>query len=66
MTDRRKPYAMERRPNGSVLVEEGRIGVSDLAVFYPGDHLLALAVAHFLNGDMAEAQRLRDEWLARR
>jgi hypothetical protein len=57
MPNTRTTYAMERRPNGSVLVEQGRIGMADLAVFYPGDHQLALAVVHFLNGDMAEAQR---------
>jgi hypothetical protein len=66
MTDGRKRYLAERRPNGAVLVEEGKIGVSDLAVFYSADHQLALAVAHFLNGDFAEAERLRGEWLARR
>ncbi len=57
---------MERRPNGAVLVEEGKIGVSDLAVFYPADYDLALAVVHLLNGDFDEAKRLRGEWLARR
>jgi hypothetical protein len=51
-------YSLERRPSGAVVIEEGRIGVSDLAVFYPADHQLALAVVHFLNGDMAEAERL--------
>jgi hypothetical protein len=59
-------YALERRPNGAVIIEEGRIGVSNLAVFYPADHQLALAVVHFLNGDIAEAERLRIQWLARR
>jgi hypothetical protein len=66
MTDGRKRYALERRPNGAVIVEEGKIGVSDLAVFYPADYDLASAIVHFLNGDMAEAWRLRGEWLARR
>ena len=37
-----------------ILVEEGKIGVTDLAV------------VHFLNGDLTEAERLRDEWLADR
>ena len=46
------------------MVEEGKIGMTDLAVFYPADHQIALAFAHFLNGDFAEAQRLRSEWLA--
>jgi hypothetical protein len=59
-------YALERRPSGAVIIEEGRIGVSDLAVFYPADHQLALAVVHFLNGDLGEAEQLRIEWLARR
>jgi hypothetical protein len=27
---------------------------------------IALALVHFLNGDMAAAERLRAEWLARR
>ena len=55
-----------RRPNGAVVVEEGKIGVTDLAVFYPADHQLALAVVHFLNGNFGEAERLRGEWLAER
>jgi hypothetical protein len=66
MTDGRKRFFAERRPNGAIVVEEGKIGVTDLAVFYPADHQLALAVANFLNGDSAEAERLRIEWLARR
>lgn len=64
MTNGPKRYSLERRPSGSVIVEEGRIGVSDLAVFYSSDHQLALAVVHFLNGDLGEAERLRGEWLA--
>jgi hypothetical protein len=48
------------------VIEEGRIGMTDLAVFYAADHQIALAVVHFLNGDYAEARRLRGEWLARR
>lgn len=59
-------FALERRPNGAVIIEEGKIGVSDLAVFYPADHQIALAVVHFLNGDIAEAERLRDEWMRQR
>jgi hypothetical protein len=66
MTDGRKRYLAERRPNGAALVEHGKIGVTDLAVFYPADHDLALAVVHLLNGDFAEARRLRGEWLANR
>jgi hypothetical protein len=65
MTDGRKRYSLERRPSGSVIVEQGKIGVSDLAVFYRADYDLALAVVNFLNGDLAEAERLRGEWLAR-
>ena len=45
MIDGRKPYSLERRPSGLVIVEDGEIGVSDLAVFYHADHQLALAVA---------------------
>jgi hypothetical protein len=55
-----------RRRCGAVVIEEGRIGVSDLAVFYAADHQIALAVVHFLNGDMEEAKRLRAEWTAGR
>lgn len=66
MTDGRKRYFAERRPNGAVIVEQGKIGVLDLAVFYPADYNLASAIVHFLNDDMAEAKRLREEWLARR
>jgi hypothetical protein len=66
MTEARPRFFAERRPNGAVVVEEGRIGVSDLAVFYPADHQLALAVVHFLNGDLAEAEQQRAEWLAHR
>jgi hypothetical protein len=66
MTDGRERFALERRPNGAVIIEEGRIGVSDLAVFYSADHQLALAVVHFVNGDIAEAEQLRIEWLVRR
>jgi hypothetical protein len=40
--------------------------VSDLAVFYPADHQIAVAAVHFLNGDMAEAERLWAEWMAGR
>jgi hypothetical protein len=61
-----KCFSLERRPSGAVVIEEGRIGVSDLAVFYPADHQIALAVVHFLNGDVAEAERLRAEWMAQR
>lgn len=49
-----------------MVVEEGRIGVSDLAVFYAADHQLALALVHFPNGELGETVRLRDEWLAGR
>jgi hypothetical protein len=66
MTDGRKRFALERRPSGAVIIEEGKIGVMDLAVFYSADHQLALAVVHFLNGDIAEAERLRGEWQAGR
>ncbi len=66
MPDAPKRYYLERRRNGAVVVEEGRIGVTDLAVFYPADHQLALAVTKFLNGDLDEALRQRAEWLARR
>jgi hypothetical protein len=63
MSDERKRYALERRPSGLAVTEEGQIGVSDRAVFYPADHQLALAFVHFLNGDLGEAERLRSEWL---
>jgi hypothetical protein len=66
MTDARKRFALERRPNSLVVIEEGEIGMTDLAVFYPADHDIALAVTHFLNGDLGEAERLRSEWLAGR
>jgi hypothetical protein len=66
MTEPSSRYFAEHRPNGAVLVEEGRIGVSDLAVFYPADYALAPAVTHFLNGDLGEAERMRAEWLAHR
>jgi hypothetical protein len=59
-------FSLERRPSGLAVIEQGQIGVSDLAVFYPADHQIALAVVHFLNGDMAEAERLRAEWMAGR
>jgi hypothetical protein len=49
-----------------VVIEEGEVGVMDAAVFYSADYDLALAVTHFLNGDLGEAERLRIEWLARR
>ena len=65
MSDRKR-FSLERRPSGAVLIEEGRIGVSDLAVFYSADYQLALAVVHFLNGDVAAAERLRAEWMAQR
>jgi hypothetical protein len=54
-------FALERRPSGAVIIEEGRIGVSDLAVFYSADYQLALAVVHWLNGDITEAERMRAE-----
>jgi hypothetical protein len=63
---KRKRFALERRPSGLTITEEGRIGVSDVAVFYAADHRVALAVVHFLNGDLGEAERLRAEWLATR
>jgi hypothetical protein len=59
-------FSLERRPSGLAVIEQGQIGVSDLAVFYLADHQIALAVVHFLNGDMAEAERLRAEWMAQR
>ena len=62
MTDERKPYSLERRPSGLAVVEEGQMGVSDLAVFYPNDRQLALAVVHFLNGEFGEAAKAREEW----
>jgi hypothetical protein len=61
-----KRFSLERRPSGLAVIEEGQLGVSDLAVFYAADHQLALAVVQFLNGDMAEAERLRAEWMAQR
>jgi hypothetical protein len=66
MSDERKRYALERRPSGLTITEEGKLRVSDLAVFYPGDHQLAQAVVAFLNGDLGEVERLRAEWLAGR
>ena len=66
MTDGRKPYSLERRPSGLAVVEEGQMGVSDLAVFYANDRQLALAVVHFLNGEFGEAAKAREEWLAQR
>jgi hypothetical protein len=63
MSDRKR-FSLARRPSGLAVIEEGQIGVSDLAVFYSADHQLALAVGHFLNGYMAEAERLRAEWMA--
>lgn len=66
MTDERKRYALERKASSLVVTEEGKIGMTDLAVFYPADQQIALAFVHFLNGDFAEARRLRGEWLARR
>jgi hypothetical protein len=57
---------LERRPSGLAITEEGKTGVSDLAVFFPADHQLALAVVRFLNGELGEAVRLRSEWLAQR
>jgi hypothetical protein len=49
--------------NVAVIIEEGKVGVSDLAVFFPADHDLALALVRWLNGDFGEAG---GEWLARR
>jgi hypothetical protein len=60
-----KRFSLERRQS-NLAGEQGQIGVSDLAVFYPADHQIALAVVHFLNGDLAEAERPRAEWMARR
>jgi hypothetical protein len=65
MSDRKR-FSLERRPSGLAVIEEGQIGMSDLAVFYQADHQIALAVVHFLNGDIAEAKRLRAEWMAPR
>jgi hypothetical protein len=65
MSDRKR-FSLERRPSGLAVIEEGQIGMSDLAVFYQADHQIALAVVHFLNGDIAEAERLRAEWMAPR
>jgi hypothetical protein len=45
----RKRFSLERRPSGLAVIEEGQIGVSDLAVFYQADHQIALAVVHFLS-----------------
>jgi hypothetical protein len=42
------------------------MGVSDVAVFYSADYDIALAVAHLLNGNFGEAERLRSEWSAGR
>jgi hypothetical protein len=61
-----KRYALERRVGTVVVIEMGRMGVRDVAVFYSSDYDIALAVVHFLNGDMSEAERLRGEWLAGR
>jgi hypothetical protein len=66
MTDGRNRYAVERRVGNVVVIEEGKIGVSDLAVFYSADYDLALALVCWLNGDFGEAEQLRIEWLARR
>jgi hypothetical protein len=66
MADERRRYALERRVGNVVVIEEGKIGITDLAVLYAGDHDLALALVHWLNGDIAEAERLRSDWLARR
>ena len=54
----RKRYALERRVGNVVVIEEGKIGITDLAVFYTADYDLALALVHWLNGDIAEAERL--------
>ena len=66
MRDGRKRFALERRERDAIVVEEGKIGLTDLAVFYPADHEIALAFVHFLNGDFGDARRLRGEWLTRR
>jgi hypothetical protein len=66
MSDGRKRFALERRVGNVVVIEEGEVGVMDVAVFYSADYDLALAVTDFLNGDLGEAEQLRIEWLARR
>ena len=66
MLSARKRFALERRAGNVVVIEEGEVGVMDVAVFYAADYDLALAVTHFLNGDLGNAERLRAEWLARR
>ena len=66
MTDGRKGFFLEHRVKNVVVLEEGEVGVRDIAVFYSADYELALAVVHLLNGELGEAERLRGEWLARR
>jgi hypothetical protein len=57
MTVGPKRYALERRARDLVVTEEGKIGVTELAVFDHADYELALGFVHFLNGDFAEAER---------
>ncbi len=66
LRDERRTQALrlERRVGHAVVIEEGDIGLRDLAVFYSADY--GLALVRFLNGDITEAERLRVEWLARR
>ena len=66
MSGARKRFALERRQGNVVVIEEGEVDVMDVAVFYSADYDLALAVTHFLNSNLGEAERLRIEWLARR
>jgi hypothetical protein len=66
MSDACKRFALERRVGNAVVIELGQIGVSDVAVFYAADYDIALAVVHFLNGDIGKAERLRSEWMVGR